>query len=222
MANTPDYSWPPIGQRKVIGQRVKRLDGPVKATGRAKYASDTKVGGMLYGAYVACPHAHAKVTSVDTSEAEKMPGVKAVHVMAPAGTEIQWQGWEVAAVAALTEMQARDAARKITVAYEAMPHLVHEEDLSKAGANAKQSGEQKGGDVDQAFQQAEAVSEGHYGFPVITHCCLESHGQVIQWQGENAGAWVSTQNVTDYASQLAPSLKIPATNIKVQMDYVGG
>src|ERR1017187_7515145 len=124
MANTPDYSWPPKEQRKVIGQPVKRLDGPVKATGRARYASDTKVGGMLYGAYVACPHAHAKVTSVDTGEAEKMPGVKAVHLMAPAGTEIQWQGWEVAAVAALTELQARDAARKIKVAYEAMPHLV--------------------------------------------------------------------------------------------------
>src|ERR1017187_4150701 len=106
MADTPDYSWPPMGQRKVIGQRINRLDGPVKATGRAKDASDTKLSGMLYGAYVACPHAHAKVTSVDDSEAEGMPGVKAVHVMAPAGTEIQWQGWEVAAVAALTEMQA--------------------------------------------------------------------------------------------------------------------
>src|ERR1035441_9061605 len=201
MANTPDYSWPPKEQRKVIGQPVKRLDGPVKATGRARYASDTKVGGMLYGAYVACPHAHAKVTSVDTGEAEKMPGVKAVHVMAPAGTEIQWQGWEVAAVAALTELQARDAARKIKVAYEAMPHLVHEEDLSKAGANARQGSEQKAGDVGQAvepgrqgseqkagdvgqaFQQAEAVSDGQYGFPVITHCCLEPHGSVVQWQG---------------------------------------
>ena len=218
MANTPDYSWPPKEQRKVIGQPVKRLDGPVKATGRARYASDTKVGGMLYGAYVACPHAHAKVTSVDTGEAEKMPGVKAVHVMAPAGTEIQWQGWEVAAVAALTELQARDAARKIKVAYEAMPHLVHEEDLSKAGANARQGSEQKAGDVGQAFQQAEAVSDGQYGFPVITHCCLEPHGSVVQWQGENSSAWPSTQDVTGYAGQLAASLKIPATNIKVQMD----
>ena len=222
MANTPDYSWPPMGQRKVIGQPVKRLDGPVKATGRAKYSSDTKPSGMLYGAYVSCPHAHCKVTSVDTSAAEKMPGVKAVHVMAPAGTEIQWQGWEVAAVAAVTELQARDAARKIKVAYEAMPHLVHEEDLSKAGANARKGSEQKAGDVDQAFQQAEAVSDGHYGFPVITHCCLESHGSVVQWQGENASAWPSTQDVTGYAGQLATSLKIPATNIKVQMDYVGG
>src|ERR1039457_2073823 len=57
MANTPDYSWPPMGQRKVIGQRVNRLDGPVKATGRAKYASDTKPSGMLYGAYGARPRA---------------------------------------------------------------------------------------------------------------------------------------------------------------------
>jgi xanthine dehydrogenase YagR molybdenum-binding subunit len=222
MANTPDYSWPPKEQRKVIGQPVKRLDGPIKSTGRAKYSSDTKLNGMLHGAYVSSPHAHAKVTGVDTSEAEKMPGVKAVHVMAPAGTEIQWQGWEVAAVAATTEMQARDAARKVRVTYEAMPHLVHDEELSKAGANARQGSEQKGGDTAQAFQQAEAVSEGHYGFPVITHCCLEPHGQIVQWQGDNVSAWPSTQDVTGYAGQLAQSLKIPATNIKVQMDYVGG
>jgi xanthine dehydrogenase YagR molybdenum-binding subunit len=222
MPDTPNYSWPPIDQRKVIGQHIKRVDGPVKATGRANYSSDLKLPGMLYAAYAWCPHAHAKVTAVDTSEAEKMPGVKAVHVMAPAGTEIQWRGWEVAAVAAATEDQARDAAGRIKVTYEALPHLVHEDDLSKAGTNAKKGSEQKAGEPDQAFQQAEAISEGYYGFPVITHCCLESHGQVVQWQGANVSAWPSTQDVTGYAGQLAPALKIPTTNIKVQMDYVGG
>ena len=96
---------------------------------------------MLFGAYLNSPHAHAKVTSIDTSDAEKMPGVKAVHVAAPAGTEIQWQGCEVAAVAATTEEIARDAARKIKVDYEVLPHLVKEDDLAKAGARAKQGGE---------------------------------------------------------------------------------
>ena len=40
MANTPDYHWPPMEKRKVIGKPFKRVDGPVKATGRAKYSSD--------------------------------------------------------------------------------------------------------------------------------------------------------------------------------------
>src|SRR5579872_2692084 len=115
--NTPDYMWPSMDARKLMGKPLKRLDGPLKSSGRAKYTSDYKPQGMLFGTYVHCPHAHAKVTSVDTADAEKSAGVKAVHVAAPAGTEIQWQGTEVAAVAADTEEHARDACRKIKVDY---------------------------------------------------------------------------------------------------------
>src|SRR5579862_967518 len=111
MANTPDYHWPPMDQRKVIGTSPKRLDGPVKSSGRAKYSSDTKPQGMLFGAYLYSPHAHAKVNAIYTSDAEKAAGVKSVHVMAPAGTEVLYEGWEVAAVAATTEEQAREATR---------------------------------------------------------------------------------------------------------------
>ena len=78
------------------------------------------------------------------------------------------------------------------------------------------------GDPDKAFQEAEAVSEGTYGIPVVTHCCLETHGAVIQWQGDTGQAWPSTQDVTTWASQLSPNIKVPATNIKVKMDYIGG
>ena len=103
MANTPDYNWPPMEKRKVIGKPYKRLDGPQKASGRAKYCSDLKPKDMLFAVYLSSPHAHARVTSIDTSAAEKMAGVKAVHVVSPAGTEIQWVGTEIAAVAATTE-----------------------------------------------------------------------------------------------------------------------
>src|SRR3954471_14190148 len=118
MANTPDYSWPPMEKRKMIGQRFKRLDGPAKSSGRAKYSSDTRPKDMLFGAYLTSPHAHARIKSVDTSEAEKVKGVAAVHVMEKPGAEIQYQGWEIAAVAASTEEAAREAARKIKVDYE--------------------------------------------------------------------------------------------------------
>jgi len=230
MANTPDYTYPPMEKRKVIGQRYKRLDGPMKSSGRAKYSSDTKPADMLFGAYVTCPHAHAKVNSVDTSAVEKMPGVKSVFVAAPAGTEINWQGFEVAAVAATTEEIAREAARHIQVDYEVLPHLVKDDDIGKAGARAKQGGERLVGDPDKAFQEADAVSEGQYGIPVVTHCCLEPHGQIIQWKpgsepdgkGDQINVWPSTQNVPDYATSLSQNLKVPATNIKVKMDYIGG
>ena len=67
MANTPDYSWPPMESRKLIGKPIKRLDGPQKAAGRAKYASDKKFPGMLHACYLTSPHAHAKVNAIDTS-----------------------------------------------------------------------------------------------------------------------------------------------------------
>src|SRR5947209_4235184 len=113
MANTPDYSWPPQSSRKVMGKPYKRLDGPLKAAGRAKYTSDLNLKGMLYAIYLTSPHAHARVTSIDTGAAEKTAGVKAVHVISPAGTEIQWANREIVAVAATSEEIARDAVRKI-------------------------------------------------------------------------------------------------------------
>jgi xanthine dehydrogenase YagR molybdenum-binding subunit len=222
MANTPDYSWPPMESRKVIGKPVKRLDGPAKSTGRAKYASDTKPKDMLFAVYVHNPHAHARVTSVDTSDAEKMPGVKAVHVAAPPGTECMWEGWEIAAIAATTEHAARQAAGKIKVEYEVLPHLVKDDDLKLAAGKTKQGGEKVVGDPDQTFKDAEVVSEGKYGIPIINHCCLEPHGAVIQWQGDKVMAWPSTQDVTTWAGQLSPNIKVDAANIKVKMDYIGG
>src|ERR1017187_8627626 len=129
MANTPDYNWPPMDKRRVIGKPYKRLDGPQKASGRAKYCSDLRPKDLLFGVYLTSPHAHARVTSIDTSAPEKPPGVKAVHVVPPAGTEVQWAGTEIAAVAATTEEIGRDAVRKIKVEYEVLPHLVKRSEL---------------------------------------------------------------------------------------------
>src|SRR5713101_3743354 len=129
----PDYSWPPEEKRKVIGKPTKRLDGGLKSSGRAKYSSDFNPKDLLFGALVTSPHAHARVTGIDTSEAEKLPGVTAVRVIASAGTELMWAGQEVASVAANTEEAAKDATRKVKVQYEVLPHLVREDDLAKAG-----------------------------------------------------------------------------------------
>jgi xanthine dehydrogenase YagR molybdenum-binding subunit len=222
MANTPNYNWPPMDTRKVMGKPYKRVDGPQKASGRAKYASDWNRKDLLFAAYLTSPHAHARVTAIDTAEAEKSKGVTAVHVVSPAGTEIQWAGAEVAAVAATTEELAKDAIRKIKVEYEVLPHLVKEDDLSKAGARAKAAGEQVTGDPDKAFQEADAVSEGSYGIPVVTHCCLEPHGNVIEWKGDQVNFWPSTQNVSGIAGTLAPNIKVPVANIHTEMQYIGG
>lgn len=218
----PDYSWPPMDKRRLIGKPTSRRDGLEKSSGKAKYSSDLKPPGMLFGALLTSPYAHARITSIDTGEAEHMDGVKAVRVITKAGQEVQWEGAEIAAVAAVTEELANDAVRKIKVQYEVLPHLVREDDLSKAGNRAKAAGEQVTGDPDKAFQEADAVSEGDYGIPVITHCCLEPHGNIVQMQGDRVNLWPSTQNVSGIGGNLAKSLEVPIANVHTRMQFIGG
>ena len=202
-----DYKWPPAEKRFLIGKSYNRLDGPVKSSGRAKYSYDINRPGMLYGKMVFSPHAHAMVKSIDTASAEKMPGVRAVLVMFAPGKEVLWAGQEIVALAAETEEQARDAARAVKIDYEVMPHLVSDATPQKAGAQHTQAGsEAKEGDPDAAMKAAEVTTDGIYGAGVITHCCLEAHGQVAEWQGDKLTVWASSQNVTGIAGEFSKAL----------------
>jgi xanthine dehydrogenase YagR molybdenum-binding subunit len=177
----PSYTYPPMENRRVMGKRISRLDGTAKASGKAKYNSDVRPAGTIHAVVLHSPHAHCKVKSIDISAAQKLDGVTSVRVIAGPGTEIQWSYAEVAVAAARTEEIARDAIRAIKVEYEVMPHLVREDKLDKAGNRAKPAGEQVSGDPDAAFKQADVTHEAEYGIPVITHCCLEPHGQTVVW-----------------------------------------
>jgi CO/xanthine dehydrogenase Mo-binding subunit len=66
-------AWPE--KRRVVGTKVPRLDGPAKSTGKAKYSYDINRPGMLHAVMLRSPYAHAKIQSIDTTAAEKMPGV---------------------------------------------------------------------------------------------------------------------------------------------------
>jgi xanthine dehydrogenase YagR molybdenum-binding subunit len=216
-----DYSWPAAESRKLIGQRISRLDGPAKVTGTAKYTYDLRFPGMLYARFVRCPHAHARITKLDTSAAEAMPGVKAVHVVQGEGTEIQWALDEIVAVAAVSEQVAWDAVRAVKVEYEVLPCFVTEERLAEA-PNAKPAQEEVVGHPDNAMAAAPVKVKGTYGMPLVAHNCLEAHGQVTFWEGDQLTAWCSTQAVSAVASQLAEGLEIPASNVRVRTEYMGG
>ena len=132
-------------------------------------------------------------------------------------------GAPVAAVAATTPEIAGDALRAIKVTYEVLPHLVREADLSKAGERAKPAAEQVVGDPTKALSEAEVVTEGTYSIAVITHCCLESHGQITEWEGEDKlNVFPSTQAVSRLAGEFAKPLDIPETNVRVRMNHIGG
>ena len=139
---------------KFVGTRPERPDGVDKVTGRAKFGADMTAPGMLHGAILRSPHAHARILSIDTSKAEALKGVKAVVTRADfstnptfgpgltgepwnvlenvmAGEKALYDGHAVAAVAATSALIARDALKLIDVTYEVLDHVT---DVDKAMA----------------------------------------------------------------------------------------
>ena len=227
----PKYNWPT--QPSVLGTPVKRLDGPDKVTGRAKYTFDISRPGMLYGRIVRSPHPHARIVSIDLSAAQKAPGVKvALAWRDPANPQrntVMYQGDEVAAVAADTEEHAIDAARMVKVDYEVLPHLTGVDQALAGnapvvfnGGNTRQGAAQESGDLAAGFKQAAHVVEETYSTHVITHVCLESHGAVCEWDGDNLTAWVSTQGISAAREGFASGLGIPQANVRVITHFMGG
>ena len=117
----------PNANLKIVGTNPAKQDGRDKVTGKAKFGADAFLPGMLYGKILRSPHAHAIIKSIDTSEAEKLPGVKAVVTRddfpdLPQGTgagdmtrnvmareKALYDGHAVAAVAAVSKSVARQA-----------------------------------------------------------------------------------------------------------------
>lgn len=134
----------PTGQFKVIGTRPIRHDGLDKVTGRAIYGADIKLPGMVHGAVLRSPYAHARIKKLDTSKAENLPGVVAVMTAADmpfpedrmvdlgegavnfkyatdhiiAYEKAKFRGHPIAAVAAYDLNTAQEAVRLIDVEYE--------------------------------------------------------------------------------------------------------
>ena len=141
--------WPTNKDLRYVGHSAERWDGAAKVTGRARYTADVQLPGMLHARFVDASVPHARVVSVDTSAAEKYPGVRAVHViqhvlggavLRDAALEqvkypvVRYAGQPVAAVAAVTPQAAEEAAKLVKVHYEPLSFVV---ELDKArGADA--------------------------------------------------------------------------------------
>jgi xanthine dehydrogenase YagR molybdenum-binding subunit len=142
--------WPVNAQLSVVGKPTPRLDGRLKVTGGARYTADIRLPGMLYARIVRSPHPHARIKSIDTSAAERSPGVRAVHIvdhligsaaLADPSKEhqsrfpiVRYAGQPIAAVAATTPAEAEDAARLVRIDYEPLPFVVDLDDARKPDA----------------------------------------------------------------------------------------
>src|SRR5204862_8186859 len=121
----------------------------------------------------------------------------------------------------------------IKVEYEVLDHNVSEEEVlknpkkrttpAKGEGNLQPGQAATKGDVDAAFGKSEAVAEGTYGVPVISHQCLESHGLVAEWDADGGlTVWASTQATVATAQQLAGRFGVPQAKVTCVTHYMGG
>jgi len=210
-----------------VGKSVPRIDGKGIVTGQTKYAFDVSFPNMLIGKMIRSPHPHAKILSIDTSKAEKLPGVKAiitakdtynikfgsneyffphtVDQMAIESEKVRYVGDEIGAVAAIDQETAEEAIKLIDVKYELLPHVVDVEEAMKPGApQIHQSMNNIAvilpvnfGNVDRALKEADYVREDRFYTPAAHQAALEPHVCVGQWEA-------FSNKITLWASSQAP------------------
>jgi xanthine dehydrogenase YagR molybdenum-binding subunit len=222
-----EISPPEKQEFKIIGQYTPRVDGKLIVTGRAKYTQDLSFKDMLCGKILRSPYASAEIIGMDISQAESLPGVKAVLKLKEG--RVKYEGEQVAAVAADDEKTAEEALGLIRVDYKLLPHVVAPEKAMAEGspqvhdsANVQKLNEYNRGDVDKGFAEAEIIFERTYKTAVEIHHPVETHVSIAQWDEDRLTVWDSTQAIFSVRDGLARALGIPASRIRVIKMYMGG
>lgn len=230
----------------VVGQRLPRVEGRQQATGQASYAADLVLPGMLYARVVRSPYAHARIKKIDTSKAERLPGVKAIvtaedlpksrpasfgEVPLAAG-KVRHVGEAVAAVAAISNDIAVEAASLIKVEYEELPAVFDMEEALKPGAplvhetargNIATHAAISRGDVDKGFREADYIVEERFVTRRVTHTCMETQACLASFDASGRLTIQSTAAGVFQARLLfARSTGMPESKIRIIQPLVVG
>ncbi|MBI4288454.1 MAG: molybdopterin-dependent oxidoreductase [Chloroflexi bacterium] len=238
----PDYS--------VIGKPVPRVDARVKVTGQAVYAADISLPGQLYGALLRAPYAHARILNIDTSRAEKLPGVRGVVTgkdfpqtkfgflpqtrdrVAWPRDKVRHYGEAVAAVAAIDEDIAEEALDLIRVEYEELPAVLTAEQALRPGApvihdHAKDNVAYRHsfhhGNVDRAFAESDIVKEAVIRSQRVTCGFIEPHA--ILAHVDASGTVVlqgSLQSPYIVWRHFCRGMDLPLGKVRIINPYIGG
>ncbi|RYG44563.1 xanthine dehydrogenase family protein molybdopterin-binding subunit, partial [bacterium] len=228
---------------KTVGIAMPRIDGPLKTSGTAMYASDHHFPGMLYAVAVGSTIANGKIERMDVAAAEKMPGVHAVlhhgnmdkifrtapdsdftaymDEQRPAFEDdvIRYYGQYVALAVAETFEQAQAAARAVRVTYRSEKPNVSEELGLK---EMKDLGEMsKRGDLEKAFAAAPVKVDQTYTTPSETHSAIELHATVAVWEGDILTLHETSQGVTNHRNVLVQQLGTPKEKVQVISKFLG-
>jgi xanthine dehydrogenase YagR molybdenum-binding subunit len=209
------------------------------------YSSDYNLPGMLYAVPVCATIARGTIQSLDTTRAEKMPGVKAVYHrqnigklfrVAPAAgfssylderrppfedDVVRYYGQYVAAVVALTYEQAVAAATAVKVAYNAeKPDLRNHFD-PKEMTEPDPKVDSHRGDPEAAFKTAAVTVDERYTTPTETHNPIELHASVASWDGQSFTLYETSQAVVNAREVLSQVLGVPMENVRVISRFLG-
>jgi len=225
----------------IIGRPTPRIDGPLKTTGAAKYSADFHIEGMAYAVPVIASIASGKIRALDTSAAEKMPGVLLVlhhgnigplyrtvpgdgdatnsEVRAAFEDDVvrHW-GQYIALVVAETFEQATAAAALVKAEYEPETPKLRASLDDYTGERKKGSHR---GDFDKAFASAQVKVDQTYVTPIETHNPIEMHGSVAVWDREQLTMFETSQGVVNHRVVMAQTLGIPIENVRVVTRFLG-
>jgi CO/xanthine dehydrogenase Mo-binding subunit len=231
-----------------LGRSVPQVNARSKVLGRAQYAGDIKLAGMLHGKVLRSPHPHARIVRIDATQALALPGVKAV-VTGADGPQVPWgvhhkerltlardvvrfAGEEVAAVAATSEEIARDALDLIEIEYEELPAILTPEHALQAQAPLVHPGRDANiahqirferGDVDAAFARAHLVHEATYTTHSQYPGYMEPMASVASIDADGRlQVWTSTQSAFLVRARLAAVLELPVSRVRVIQATTGG
>ena len=238
---------PPVTTPGKVGEHTARADGVPKVRGEFEYSSDLWMEGMLWGGTLRSPHPHAHIWSIDTSEAEEMPGVYAVltHEDVPgrkvygmevpdqpvlAWEKIRYQGEPVAVVAADHPEIARRALEKISVEYEVLDPLTDPEKAMKEDApqlhlsgNVLKRIRILHGDVASAEKSADVIVSGEYEVGMQDQAFLGPESGLALPDGRGGvDLHISTQWLHIDRDQVAESLGLAPEEVRLTLSGVGG
>lgn len=234
-----------IRESKVIGIPTPRIDGPLKVSGAAMYASDHHFPGLLYAWPVCATVSSGAVTNIDTRTAEKMTGVVAVYTRENIGKlyrvppssgfsmvvderrppleddTIRYYGQYVAVVVAQTLEQAHAAADKVAVRYRTEKPITAGALLESPLTKDKPEERSKRGDAPGAFAAATAKVNAVYTIPVETHNPIELHASVAVYDGQKYTLYETSQAVVNHRDVMAAMLGVPPEQVQVITRFLG-
>ncbi len=221
-----------------LGQPINRVDGILKVTGAAPYATDYAVKNIAYAVLFKSTIAAGTIASIDTAAAEKSPGVlsiithKNVQKLNVKGglrggallqsEEIKFYGQHIGMVVAETFEQARHAAQLIKVEYNTSKPSVAIEKLEGDAVTPKDNPDTVRGDASAAFSNAAYKVDAIYSTPVYHHHPMEPHATIAVWEGGKLILYNASQIVNGAQSAAANTLGIPPDSVRIVTPFIGG